>query len=684
MQYLRNHQLYENYTTGITDPATGQGESSVATTPTTQKRARDYGEELKGLTPSGDESNQEVISTPAPKKLKRDPDAGASDSEGLDDGEIVESSPPPHGPDASPSQSKSPIRGKSPAGPEPDDAPPKSPGHTGVGNPGEPRDPSGSPPSAIGQHQPVPRPGGNQGLSLGSRTSFGTSRATPSPVKPTVTGDTSVSPPVSVTHEEVPSQNSAQPEPPAKTKRKEKAPSSSDPAATFEASNLVWNFPTQRASKIDTKASEAQDRSFWLQRIKPWVFILLQANSDESERLTHKVVRAGFEIYLTRKMGYLQGTKKQMNTVRLIAQETMTSLSKQQLESMISEAREKLKSGDIQDNLSNADAGDDSGVDRPLDDDDNENDEDDDDRSLSSEVSISKEAQQQRKYFPSAENPSEYCLSCSAIGHRAHECPQKTCRFCNSTGHNAFGCPTRQRCTKCRQLGHGLDTCLEKLALAPDEMDSCAFCGAGHADDDCSEIWRSYNPLEGTIKKVKSIPSFCYNCGSHNHYGPECGLPGRGPKVTGPTTWSQANRDLYVDPESEAIAIAWASIDANQAYDGTIPELRFRGRATRSTHTHFVSSDESEEELVHAPKRSLVLATTAPPWPTPAYAKRTSELPAIGSSGLSTAPSANIRREWRGEIEQQSRAGGPRRGFAWPGPGPGAWQMSYRLILWSL
>ncbi|KAI0597293.1 hypothetical protein F4775DRAFT_602730 [Biscogniauxia sp. FL1348] len=596
-------------TTGSADPASGQGGPNVAASPARQKRVRDYGEELKGLTPSGDEGDGDLNSTPAPKKQKRGHSAGASDSGDLDDGEIVESSSPP-GPAELHYQSTSPIDGKPPAGPElrVDGAILEDPRR-----PGEPRDPGGAPPVATAEHQPVPLSGWNQGVSLESRASFSKGRATPISAKPTVAMESLSFSPVSGTHEKTPNGNSTQQNAPARTARRDKARSPKH-VATFEASNLVWHFPAKRARKIDTKAGEAQDRSFWLQRLKPWVLILLQANPAETARLTHKVVRAGFEIYLTRKMGYLQGTKKQVNAARVVAQEAMSSLSKQKLEDMISEAREKLEAGDTRDNPWNLDEEGDSESDRSLSDD------DDDDRSLSSEGSVDEESQQQRKYFPGAKDPSEYCLSCSAMGHRAHECPQNTCRFCSSTNHNVFGCPTRQRCTKCRQLGHVLETCQEKLALSSDELGGCAICGAGHLDDDCSEIWRSYNPLEVARKKVKSIPSFCYNCGGQNHYGPECGLPSKGPKVTGPTTWSQANRDLYVDPESEEIAIGWAGIDLNQTENETLPGFRLRGRATRKTHTHFVSSDESEEDLVHAPRRCVILATTSTPWPTSASA----------------------------------------------------------------
>ena len=61
-------------------------ENVAPTSPSGQKRLRDYGEELKGLTSDED---GEVSSPPAAKKEKMHRDGGDSPAESIDDGEIV-------------------------------------------------------------------------------------------------------------------------------------------------------------------------------------------------------------------------------------------------------------------------------------------------------------------------------------------------------------------------------------------------------------------------------------------------------------------------------------------------------------------------------------------------------------------------------------------------------------------
>ncbi|ORY59576.1 uncharacterized protein BCR38DRAFT_327253, partial [Pseudomassariella vexata] len=114
------------------------------------------------------------------------------------------------------------------------------------------------------------------------------------------------------------------------------------------------------------------------------------------------------------------------------------------------------------------------------------------------------------------------CIYCVVTTHESQDCPQLVCQFCGSRDHTRFGCPTKQRCPQCRQVGHTKESCQEKLKLPKSEQDPCAFCGFGHTEEECSEIWRSFNPLTATRKTVNSIPAFCFICGAEGHYGPEC------------------------------------------------------------------------------------------------------------------------------------------------------------------
>lgn len=118
---------------------------------------------------------------------------------------------------------------------------------------------------------------------------------------------------------------------------------------------------------------------------------------------------------------------------------------------------------------------------------------------------------------------------------------------------------------------------------------------------ECTERWRSFDPKNTCILKVKDIPAFCYLCGSVGHYGTECGIPSRISSTAETKTWTQANREQYVDPESPNVAVAWIGVDLNGLAKSAQPDFHIRGRAVRPTHVHFVSSDDSDEEFIHAP-----------------------------------------------------------------------------------
>ncbi|KAI0538187.1 hypothetical protein GGR58DRAFT_314970 [Xylaria digitata] len=542
--------------------------SSSRSTPALQKRSRDYGEELKGLSPSEDERSPHEHSIPTIKRRKLDYNTGAdrSDSESLDDGEIVESPSHSHvarlvGTDPSSqatmgSQSLNTTRVSSDDG-EIITSLGENEGLSQAQEVNEETDPEKSrehenTSSAIDHHPPPSLPGWNHGIQLGTRTTFGVK-----PAGSSLQALPAVIKPMDENEEE-------------QTKKEKKRVRPRDPVTSFEASNATWNFPLN-APEVAAPENISEKDDFWVTLLKNWIVYLVRANSEAVDRLTYKVVRSGWPLYFTKRMGFLQGTKKHITATRVVAQSFMTSLDKDIIETMISDARQTHSASQPDDGVSTAGS------------------------SLSDN---GEEFRLQSKYFPGADDPSQYCLSCSGIGHSTQACPELSCQFCTSRSHKSFGCPTRRRCDKCRQIGHSVDTCQEKLALAPDELGGCVFCGADHLDQDCFEIWKSFKPSESNTRKVKSIPAFCYVCGGENHYGPECSLADQGGKATSRTTWSQANRDLYIDLECDNIAIAWTNVDPSQLTRG---EFHIPGRATRKTHTYFILSDESEEELVHPP-----------------------------------------------------------------------------------
>ncbi|KAI1430959.1 hypothetical protein GGR50DRAFT_682154 [Xylaria sp. CBS 124048] len=487
-----------------------------------QKRVRNYGEELKGLSSSDEDECHHGESAPASKRrmLSGSTDTGAksrSESAGLDDGEILE-------PCLASSVAQ---RAMTAPSPNMESKPfPKTPG---------------APASVSSEDEETNAKGhrANSSVSRKPRASLpGTSGAMEEPDKPS-------------------------------SNEERKRPRPRDPVSSFEACKETWNFPLT-APVIVVPAGISEHDDVWMTVLRNWVTHLLQANEKAADRLTFKTIRAGWPIYFSKKMGFLRGSNKESISIRAAAHSFMASLAADVMTKMITEARGNSPIP------GNSPAHEDSPAEA---------------RSSEEELRL------QRKYFPGVDDPSQLCLSCSGIGHTSPVCPELNCRFCEKR-HNSFGCPTRQRCDKCRQVGHSIDNCREKLALAPDEVGGCAFCGAKHKDEECYEIWRSFKPSELNTKKVKNIPMFCYVCGSENHYGPECSAPDRNSKTSENTTWSKENRERYIDPESEDVAIAWDTAGADQAVG---EDIRIMGRATRTLHTYFVSSDESEEDFIHEP-----------------------------------------------------------------------------------
>lgn len=205
----------------------------------------------------------------------------------------------------------------------------------------------------------------------------------------------------------------------------------------------------------------------------------------------------------------------------------------------------------------------------------------------------------QLKYFPSASEPSNMCLSCGGEGHIAATCPGSVCKFCDSTDHWHYNCPTKARCSQCRQHGHIKQACREKLALTKDEGLTCGFCGQGnHVEKECNEVWRSFHPHAQSNVSVISLPVSCSNCGDSNHYVGDCSDCAH----YGPTnqTWTLANHNLYVDPESNSAPIAYTDVGARvSGQPARAPGMRIRGHAARTGNiVHYSDSDSEEPEFL--------------------------------------------------------------------------------------
>ncbi|TLS25288.1 hypothetical protein PpBr36_07594 [Pyricularia pennisetigena] len=217
------------------------------------------------------------------------------------------------------------------------------------------------------------------------------------------------------------------------------------------------------------------------------------------------------------------------------------------------------------------------------------------------QLSREEELEQLRLYFPRA-SKTDFCVICAKNGHRANDCPPPTCRHCQDQGHTSAQCPTRVRCTKCQRLGHIKKSCPEKLASAAGEAElECAVCCAtDHLEDDCESLWCTYYPDPENIVKVQSIPAFCYSCGADNHFGGDCGLYNISTHSKD-DTWTVANRDRYVDPDTDVLPVSWVPPPPP---DPERPDFGGRSIVPQRNHIYFESDDEEEGEFIQPPVRS--------------------------------------------------------------------------------
>lgn len=211
------------------------------------------------------------------------------------------------------------------------------------------------------------------------------------------------------------------------------------------------------------------------------------------------------------------------------------------------------------------------------------------------------ELDQRRHYFPGIPDDAVFCLTCGHIGHRTEKCPELICKFCQGP-HFKYECLMRQRCGKCKQLGHTKASCSEKLAVAPGEAAvECAICeGHDHTEIDCIELYQIYKPQLDKVKKVQHIPAFCYVCGIEGHFGGDCSMADYNIPPT--KVWTMATASLYIDPSSENIALSLQKPLPPPA-DDAAPKIPGRS-IKRQTHEVYVEDDDDGDGDLLGPRNS--------------------------------------------------------------------------------
>lgn len=222
----------------------------------------------------------------------------------------------------------------------------------------------------------------------------------------------------------------------------------------------------------------------------------------------------------------------------------------------------------------------------------------DDGDSGSGELVSEEELDLRHRYYPGVPDDARFCTTCISPDHTTTNCPEVKCKFCQNL-HFAYQCPSRQRCEKCKQLGHSRASCKEKLAVALGEgFMECAFCqGQDHQDENCTELWQTYHPKIGSTKKVNQLPIFCYCCGAQGHFGSDCGLAD--PRVLPSETWTTINASLYLDSGSSEEAIVYRNPLPLPPADSK-PNIPGRSIKPQS-HIIFEESDDDGEGFIRAP-----------------------------------------------------------------------------------
>jgi len=184
-----------------------------------------------------------------------------------------------------------------------------------------------------------------------------------------------------------------------------------------------------------------------------------------------------------------------------------------------------------------------------------------------------------KRYFPGVDPEAAFCILCVSYGHFAISCPDLA-----------------------------LDIEYPPVRAFP-TVPKGMVCGRCHAPYHAEiALWRTYEPIQGRIRKVKSLIPSCFRCGSKEHYGMDCEQASEQslcvPRDSFWQTWSRWNFRQYVDAEAVveplsstlppgSVLGALASTDRPNLGKSIIPQR----------HVVFEAADDDEdnEPLVRAP-----------------------------------------------------------------------------------
>lgn len=210
------------------------------------------------------------------------------------------------------------------------------------------------------------------------------------------------------------------------------------------------------------------------------------------------------------------------------------------------------------------------------------------------------EAQLQARYW-GITGRDEYvrCPVCAGQGHMDEDCLEHVCKHCGSIGqHYDMACPKWKKCRRCRERGHDVLGCPSKLARTRAEGYDCDLCGrSGHAEEECSWLWRSLVPERMSAGELADLPKLekmvvsCYDCGSNKHWGDDCPVPSNFRRTADKDTWSAEFANYFLK-----ISMPTYAVDGPRTSKGP-KALRGPGSSIKRNRDFTVSDDEDGDPM---------------------------------------------------------------------------------------